>query len=129
MAHPNEDVLRSVYQAMEAKDAEAFMGALADDVRWHAPPGNELSGTHEGKQALGQLFGKVQELTGGSFSVEVHDLFANDEHGVGLVRARAQRGDKTLDEPVVHVFHLAGGKVTEFWAHPHDAEAFNSFFS
>jgi hypothetical protein len=38
------------------------------------------------------------ELTGGNFRVEVHDVVANDEHGVGLNSVHAEREGRTLED-------------------------------
>ena len=64
----------------------------------------------------------------GVSKLEVHDLLANDEHGMALVRVTGQMEDKTLDQNVVHVWHVENGKLTEFWSHPLDLYAFDEFF-
>jgi uncharacterized protein len=128
MTHPNEELVRRFYKAAEAQEFEAVLGTLADDIVWHALPGSPLGGTYRGKDEVTQLFQRTQELTGGTFTVELHDALANDEHAVALVRARGERAGKTLDEPVVHVFHIAEGKLSEFWVHPHDAAKAIEFF-
>lgn len=69
---------------------------FADDVAWRAPGQNPLSGDYQGKDAVFALFGRLAEQTGGSFRVDVHDLLANDEHGIGLVTVTASRGDRSL---------------------------------
>jgi hypothetical protein len=58
------------------------------------------------------LFGRLAEETGGTFRTDVHDLLANDEHGVGLVTVTAPR-DHSLTVNDVNVFHLCDGQVTE----------------
>jgi hypothetical protein len=37
------------------------------------------------------LFGKMMELSGGTFQVEVQDILANGKHGVALTIKRGQR--------------------------------------
>jgi hypothetical protein len=46
------------------------------------------------------------------------NALANDEHGVALTTARAERGDKTWSDNAVLVFHIRDGKVSEFWLNP-----------
>jgi hypothetical protein len=67
--------------------------------------------------------------TGGSFKANIHDMLANDEHGVALVNVSATRDGKSLDARIVHVFHMRGGKMTEFWAISEDPQLFDEFFS
>ncbi|HEV8571923.1 MAG TPA: nuclear transport factor 2 family protein [Actinomycetota bacterium] len=129
MAHANEDLLRRGYEAFAKADMPAVQAFFADDIVWHAPGRNPFSGDYKGAQEVLGFLGKTMELTGGSFSLEVHDLLADDEHGVALVVARGQREGKSLEDRQVHVLHLQGGKVTEFWAHPGDQYAVDEFWS
>jgi len=59
--------------------------------------------------------GRTMELTGGSFRVEVHDVVANDEHGVGLNSVHAEREGRTQEDNNTLGFHVRDGKVTEVW--------------
>jgi carbon monoxide dehydrogenase subunit G len=69
------------------------------------------------------------EISGGTLRVEVHDILANDEHGVALVRGTGQRGAKSIADNGVQVFHLRDGKATEVWFHPGDQAASDEFWS
>jgi uncharacterized protein len=129
MSHPNEDLVRQFYKAQAARDRAAVLDTLSDDIVWHAAPGTPMEGTFRGKEEVGELFDRIQEMTGGTFTLEAHDVLANDEHAIGLARARGQRDGKTLDQPVVHVFHVTGGKLAEFWPHPLESAKFMEFFA
>jgi ketosteroid isomerase-like protein len=129
MAHPNEDRMRKGYEAFAAGDFTALDEIFDDNLVWHAPGNNPLAGDYQGKQAVYDLFGKVMEVTGGTFRLEIHDILANDEHGVALVVATGQREGKSLEDRQAQVFHLQGGKVTEFWNHPGDQNAVDEFLS
>lgn len=129
MAHPNEELLRRGYAAFARGDLDTVGELFADDIRWHVPGNAPLSGDYEGKEQIFGFFARLGELSGGTFRLEIHDLLANDEHAVALVKARAERADKTLDANVVQVWHVRDGTVTEFWAHPYDQEAVDNFWS
>ena len=129
MAHPNEDRMRKGYEAFAAGDFTGLDEIFDDNLVWHAPGNNPLSGDYQGKQAVYDFFGKIMEVTGGTFRLEIHDILANDEHGVALVVATGQREGKTLEDRQVNVFHLQGGQVTEFWNHPGDQNAVDEFLS
>lgn len=117
MAHPNEDLIRKGYAAFAAGDLDTLRQLFAPDIIWHSPGRNPLSGTEHGTDAVFQLFGRLAELTGGTFRVsEIHDVLANDDHAVALLRIRAERGRKTLESNDAHVFNMSNGRVTEFWA-------------
>ena len=129
MAHPNEDRMRKGYEAFAAGDFATLDELFDDNIVWHTPGNNSLSGDYEGKQAVYDFFGKIMEVTGGTFRLELHDVLANDEHGVALAVATGQREVKSLEDRQVQVFHLRGGKVTESWNHPGDQSAVDEFLS
>ena len=74
-------------------------------------------------------FGRTMELTDGNFRVEVHDVVANDEHGVGLNSVHAERAGRTLEDNNTLVFHVRDGKVTEVWQYWSDQYAADELFS
>ncbi len=75
------------------------------------------------------MMAKQAELTGGTFRGEPHDILANDEHAVLLLRVRAEREGKALEDNGLVVFHIKNGKITEAWLHPGDLYAGDEFFS
>ena len=74
------------------------------------------------------FFGKLMELSQGSFRLEIHDILANDTHGAVLVTARGERDGQTLVAREVNIWHLSDGKATEFWAFAEDQTAIDKFF-
>jgi ketosteroid isomerase-like protein len=48
---------------------------------------------------------------------------------VALLRVTAQRGPRTVDVPVVHVWHVRDGKLAEAWAHPTDQYLLDEFWA
>ncbi len=129
MAHLNEDLLRRGYDAFGKGDMAAIAELFADDIVWHVPGNNQLAGDYRGRDSVLAFFGKIAELTGGTLKLEVHDILANDEHGVALTRGSAQRGGKSLDNNGVQVFHIRDGKAIESWMHPGDQAATDEFWS
>lgn len=128
--HPNAQRLREGYEAFAKQDMETLNEFFAEDIVWHVPGHSPLAGTYKGKEEVFGFFMKLGELTQGSFSFEFHDFLANDEHGVAMVQARAQRDGKTLDEKAVHVWHISPeGKATEFWGFSEDITKGDDFFS
>ena len=129
MAHPNEDLVRKGYAAFLSGDMATLNELFADDIVWHSPGRNPLAGDFRGKEAVLGNFQKTFELTGGSFTLEIHDVLANDDHVVVLVHASAERDGKRLEDDSVQVFHVVDGKVTEQWLAPGDAYASDEFWS
>lgn len=129
MAHANEDVIRRGYEAFGKGDMDTLNELFTDDIAWHTPGRSPIAGDLKGKQEVFAFFAKLVELSGGTFKLEVHDILANDEHGVALSVATGQRNGKSFEDRAVNVFHLRDGKVTEFWAHPGDQYVVDDFWS
>jgi ketosteroid isomerase-like protein len=69
------------------------------------------------------------ELTNGTQKLEIHGIFADDDHGVVVLRETATRNDgATLDMEESHVLSMRDGKVTHVWDLPTDPEAHDRFF-
>lgn len=129
MAHPNEDLIRQGYQAFESQDLARLGELFSPDIVWHAPGRNPLAGDYKGQEEVLGFFGRIAQEAGGTFKLDIHDVVANDTHAVALVTATGQRGGKSFTDQQAHVFHLEGGKVTEFWNHPGDLYAVDEFWS
>jgi uncharacterized protein len=129
VAHPNEGVVRTGYDAFSRGDMETLRGLFVDNIVWHFPGRSQLAGDHRGVDAVLGFFAQIMELTGGTFQVELHDVVANDHHTVGLQIARAQRGGKSLEDHQVLVFHLRDGQIAEVWQLLEDVYANDEFLS
>jgi len=113
--HPNVARLKDGYAAFAKGDFAVLNDLFAEDLLWHEGGRNQLSGEYRGRDAVYGLFGKLMEVTEGSFHLDLHAAFADDEHGVVLVTTTASRGGRSVTTNDVHVFHLHDGKVVEFW--------------
>lgn len=129
MAHPNEELLRRNYQAGAEGDFRTVVDRMADDIVWHVAGDNFLSGDYRGKEAVLDYLGRLTEETGGTLKNEPHDVLANDEHAVGLLRFSAERGGKSLRERAAHIVHIRDGKLAEVWIFWEDQRIVDDFFS
>lgn len=127
--HPNLELARSGYAAFARGDMEAVGAVLADDIVWHSGGNNILTGDYDGKEAVFGFFARLMQESGGSFKNEIHDMLANDDHGVALVSSTATRGGRSLHSRAVHVFHMRDGKITEFWSFPESDSDVDEFWS
>ena len=59
MAHPNEELLRRAYEAFAKGDLGTVMSIFDDDIVWHEPGRNPLSGDFKGHQQVQELFGRI----------------------------------------------------------------------
>jgi hypothetical protein len=127
--HPNLESARAGYKAFANGDLAAVSDLFSDDIVWHSGGNNALTGDYVGKEAVLGFFGLLMQETGGTFTNDIHDMLANDEHGVALVTASANRGGKSFKDRAVHIFHMSDGKMTEFWAFPEDPSLYDEFWA
>ena len=71
---------------------------------------------------------KFAEDSGGTFRVDVHDILANDTHGVALITASGSQGGKTMNSRGTHVVHITGGKLAGSWAFDEDQRQVDEFW-
>jgi len=69
------------------------------------------------------------ELSGGEFSIDVHNVLADDDLVVVLATVNAQRNGVAASFPEVHVWRLKNGKVTEFREYQGDELREDRFWS
>ncbi len=127
--HPNATLLRKGYEAFNKGDMATLRELFSEDVVWHVPGNNQLSGEHRGRDAVFAMFARTAELSGGTYRVELHDALANDEHAVGMARATASRQGKQLDSRDVATYHVSNGKITEAWTFGQDQRVTDQFWS
>lgn len=131
MAHPNEDLTREALAALGRGDMDTLRKQYwTEDICMHIPGRNRLlAGNHEGIEQVMQALARLAELTGGTFSFEVHDVVANDEHAVAMYTQHAERAGKQWTDNSVAISHLRDGKMSEIWIQITDLYAADEFFS
>ena len=129
MAHPNEEIVRSGFDAFAKGDVDTLRELFEQDAVWHVPGRSPLSGDHRGMDAILGFLARTMELTGGTFRAEVHDVVANDEHAVAIYVTRGEREGRTLESRDVLVSHIRNGKLAEAWLLSADLYAVDEFFS
>ena len=128
--HPNVQKLKDGYAAFKNQDFETLNALFADDILWHVPGTSPISGDYKGKEEVFGFFGKTIEMSGGTFSLETHDFFANDERGVVLATVTAQRDGKSLSSMQANVMRFnEEGQVAEFWNLVDDTVGPSEFWS
>lgn len=114
-AAENKQFIANMFAELSKGNSEAFLGALADDVRFTIIGTTKYSGTFKGKQDLiTRLLAPLAAQVEGGMSITPDNLIADGDfvamqaHGKALSK-NGQRYDNTY----CHVFRFAGGKVQE----------------
>ncbi|MEZ5320367.1 MAG: nuclear transport factor 2 family protein [Vicinamibacterales bacterium] len=111
--HPNLTIMKRTLQAFQTGDVPTLGQLMAPDVVWRLPGKRVLSGDYRGQQAVFGLFGRLMELTGGTFKVESLDILANDRGGVLIDRLTAEREGRSLDIRVMLHLTIRDGLIVE----------------
>jgi uncharacterized protein len=123
--HPNVARIRDGYAAFAKGDFAALNDLFDENLLWHDAGRNQISGEYRGRDAVYGFFGRLMEITEGSFRADLHAVLADDEHAVALVVLKASRGGRSVEVNEAHVFHLQDGTVVEFWNASTDMYAFD----
>jgi uncharacterized protein len=129
VSHPNEELIRSLYDARHRGDAAAVRAILHPEVQWHDPYPPPFGGDFSGADAVvAWMFGPLESEMEDS-GLELHDVVANDLHGVALVNWWAVLDGGRMGGREIGVYHVEDGKVTEVWFTTEDKQASDAFFS
>ena len=78
---------------------------------------------------VGSFFQRTMELSGGAFSIDVHNVLAENDLVVALVTVNAQRNGHSASFPEVHVWRMKNGKATDFREYQGDEQREDQFWS
>src|SRR6266542_3066053 len=125
--HPNAELVRKGFDAFVAGDMVWMNEHLHENIVWHNPGNNVLSGDFHGREAVLALFAKT--VTYVMPDLEVHDVVANDDHAVALVNSKIKRHDngETFESRGVTAFHVANDQALEAWNFFEDEAGLDAF--
>ena len=127
--HPNAELLAAGYAAFGRGDMAALKDYFAEDVMWHQPGRNTLSGDYRGLDAVLGLFGRTFEETQGTFRSTPYEIVAGDEYAVALVDVSGERKGRSLRDQQAHVVRVRDGRVVESWIKVGDPYGADDFWS
>jgi ketosteroid isomerase-like protein len=112
MADSKEDTVRRGYQAFSEGDMETLGSLYTDDVVQTMSGNNQLSGEYKGRDNVLGLYGKLFELTGGTFKAELKSVKAEGDKVVSVHHSQGERGGKTLSDDESIAFTFSGDKIS-----------------
>ena len=128
--HPNVETIRQTYNALvrgrPPQRPQGIGSRRNAALRGHRTVAWRPPGRRPGRRRVS----RAATLTAGTQKLDVTAIYADDNHGVVVVRERASRPDgATLDVDEVHVLSFSGdGLITDIWDLPSDGEAHDRFF-
>ena len=123
------DVVGQYGAAAAAGDMAALAASLTEDVVWHQPGANQLSGDHVGPEAVLAHLGRFMEISGGTFVLQTESATESGNLVATTVRFTAQReGAADLDQHGVDVFRVEGDRIAEIWLIGEDQQVEDQFW-
>ncbi|MEV5379322.1 MULTISPECIES: nuclear transport factor 2 family protein [Streptomyces] len=130
MLTDNRKLIEGAYRAFAIGDIPAVLQAFAEEITWHVPGRSPLSGDYRGHREIVEFFGRVMELSEGSFRIRVDDVLTDTSRVVVLCTVSAERsGRAPWSSPEVHVWDIAAGKAVAFREFQGDQQAEDAFWS
>ena len=128
-AQEDADLVRRGYEAFIAGDMEWLNEHLHENIVWHVPGKNVLSGDYRGREAVLAFFARSVSIAIPEF--DMHDVVASDDHVVALLNATWRRNDngETFQDHLVQVFHVDNGQAIEVWTMQDDLEGLDAFLA
>ena len=99
------DNTRRAYKAFTEQDLTTLMELIAPDCIWHVPGRGPLAGTYTGHDQILGYFGKLSELSGGTFGVQLLEVTQLPVSGmiIALVQTSATVEGKTTEVRMVQL--------------------------
>jgi len=130
MAHPNEEVVRQGYKAFSEGDMDTLRSLFAPDAVHVATGSSQVAGEYNGVDAVLGYYGKLFELSDGTFRAELQSVrVEGDDTVVATHRDKGQRGGKTLDQDEDLTFTISDGKITRLVEKHSDQATYDAFWS
>jgi uncharacterized protein len=130
MARSNEELVREGYKAFSEGDMDTLRSLFAPDAVHSAAGNNPLAGDYKGVDDILGYYGKLYELTGGTFRAELKSVAAQgDDTIVATHRDIGERVGRKLDQDETLTFTISDGKFTRLEEKHSDAAAYDAFWS
>ena len=123
-----EETVRRGYQAFGEGDMEHFRAIYTPDVVQRMPGNNQMSGEHEGVDNVLGLYGKLFEMSGGTFSVELTSVRTQGDKVVSVHHATGEREGNTLDVDETIEFTFSGDRISRLDVESKDQAAEDAFW-
>jgi ketosteroid isomerase-like protein len=122
---------RRLYEVFASGERDEYRRLFADDVVWHVPGNNPVSGEYRGAD---QFFGTMVERMAplDEWTIRVLDVTTNEKDCAALVafRLTGSRRGRRIETSGHHMVRFDDeGKVREGWGFTENQAALDEFFS
>ena len=113
MSNPKA-LVESYLEASKRGDQAALLAAFSEDFVYNVFGRSPVSGTTVGQSAALDYYGKMVELSGGTYALtDVEDIMVSDNHAAMVVKDTVSRNGKTVNWKRVVLFRFRDDLITE----------------
>lgn len=130
MTQSNVEILRAAYAAFAQGDVPAVLAVFDENITWHVPGRNPISGDYTGPDEVLGFFQVLVEGSGGTFHLDVADFLDSGGETVAVVvTEHGERNGNVRSDSAVHVWQMRDGKAVGFQGFQGDDHDFDEFWS
>jgi ketosteroid isomerase-like protein len=126
----NIENTKKAYAAFGTGDIATLTELIAPDCVWHVGGRSQLAGDYVGHEQILSYFGKLYELTDGTFTATLADVGETEAGLVTcVVTVAGRREGRSLTTRMIEMGRSNdAGQLAECWWFPEDAYAADAFF-
>src|SRR5258708_20595964 len=114
MSDSNSVTIRKAYEDFAQGNIPSVFAAFDAGITWHVPGHSPLSGDYTGHDQIGGFFQRTMELSGGAFSIDVHNVLAENDLVCRLLLEKKKQNGLSASFPEIHVWRIKNGNTTDF---------------
>jgi ketosteroid isomerase-like protein len=123
-------LVRRGYEAFNTGDITTLQEILSHDVAQHVPGKSQIAGEYKGIDAVLAYYGKLGELTDGTFRADLIDVFGDGRgHVTALHQITATRNGITRVSRGTILFTFVGHRATDLVQMHNDLPGDDAFFA
>ena len=123
------DLVLGLRTALATNDLVTAGSLLCDDVALHVPGSHPTAGEYNGLQGILDFYA-ASRATGATTAQQVLDVLEGRDHVAVYCHVTGARPDRAvLQNPTLHLYRVADGRVAEIWFHNRDQAAVDAFWS
>jgi ketosteroid isomerase-like protein len=124
----NLQLVKTMVTAIATRDRETVIECMTHDVVLHVPGRTLVSGTFKGRDDVIEALERLAVLGGERLRIRLHDVLANDQHGIVMYDVKAERDGREIAYSHIDIYHFREGKIQEVIGCPHDVTAFERLY-
>jgi YbgC/YbaW family acyl-CoA thioester hydrolase len=110
-------------------DSAVLRDLLTDDITWHVPGRNAISGEHRGIDAVVDYFARRRDLAARTLGLTTREILTGDDWIAAVTDGHAVVDGKDVDWSTVGLYRVRQERVAECRLLPFDVEAFDAIWA